>query len=297
MRVLLLFLGFVAYGQVWFPGGADSVVSFVAGSGQNIGQDSTYFPANVLGLPAANASATSPASSPDDICSLGLGGEIVLTFKDKILLDGPGYDFTVFENAFYINGDTNNVFGEPAVVSVSKDGINFIDFPIDTLTLDGCAGMIPTKDPLHPFDPSVSGGTPYDLSVLGIDSIKYIKIKDFTYYVLNNPSHPYYSPILSGFDLDAVVGIHLVKSTVSSVERKDLHISWTVYSGNLLLKNIPEGDYIIEVFDILGNLVISEKSQNRNKIEVNISHLPSGVYVVKLYSTKNDFWEIIKFSL
>ncbi|MBK9246900.1 MAG: hypothetical protein IPM69_02000 [Ignavibacteria bacterium] len=68
--------------------GADEVFSFIPGTGQNSGQSSEYFPKNVLGLPDISARYEIPATSPESICSLGLGGEITLSFREKILVDG-----------------------------------------------------------------------------------------------------------------------------------------------------------------------------------------------------------------
>ena len=35
-----------------------------------------------------------------DVVSLGFSGEIVLCFEPNAIVDGPGADFIVFENAF-----------------------------------------------------------------------------------------------------------------------------------------------------------------------------------------------------
>ena len=57
-----------------------------------------------------------------DICCLGRGGAITLTF-DKRISNGDGWDFAVFENSF------SDGFLELAYVEVSADGINFLGFP------------------------------------------------------------------------------------------------------------------------------------------------------------------------
>ena len=46
------------------------------------------------------------------------------------------------------------------------------------------------------------------MATIGIDSVRYIKIKDITEQILNNPDHSNYDPTLSGFDLDAVAIIN-----------------------------------------------------------------------------------------
>jgi hypothetical protein len=58
------------------------------------------------------------------------GGSITLEFTDNLILDGPGIDFTIFENAFRLAG-TDRFFVEPATVEVSQDGKQFYRFPFD----------------------------------------------------------------------------------------------------------------------------------------------------------------------
>ncbi len=187
---------------------ADTVVMFRPGSGPGIGREAAYFPNNVLGLPDSNARPTVPSVDPVQILSLGLGGEIVLGFNAPIV-DGPGPDFTVFENAFFYNlGGKQRTFAEPAAVAVSRDGVSFTQFPFDSVTLVGCAGITPTDGRANPFDPTISGGDQFDLSTVGLDSVRYIRLRDLTGIVLNNSAHPFWDPTLTSFDLDAVVALH-----------------------------------------------------------------------------------------
>lgn len=74
-----------------------------------------------------NTDPSSPNYDPDasslyHIVSLGDGGSITMTF-DRVITNGDGFDFAVFENA------VNAGFLELAYVSVSTDGINFATFP------------------------------------------------------------------------------------------------------------------------------------------------------------------------
>lgn len=195
--------------QNYYSDGIDTVYSHKWGSGQNFGQQPEYFPANVYGLPDPSAREDEPATSPYQICSIGLNGEIIIGFRNAVLLDLEGDDFTIFENSFRYAG--GKIFAEPAVISVSKDGIAFVPFPFDSLTLKGCAGITPTSGNQNPFDPEVSGGNSFDLSDIHIDSVRYIKIKDISHIILDNPNHPFYDPTVSGFDLDAVIGLHLCR--------------------------------------------------------------------------------------
>ncbi len=174
------------------------------------------------------------------------GGTIILRFTDNIVIDGPGPDFTVFENVFYINGDETRRFMEPAVVAVSQDGDIWREFPFDyrpsyTSTGEinfsnpysynsgrdgwsGFAGINPTfsnNGYPDPTDPAVSGGDSYDLSKLPGRPwtwIQYVKITSTGDRWLRGTSgtlvrHTAETGALSGvgssgFDLDAVCAIN-----------------------------------------------------------------------------------------
>lgn len=238
----------------------DTVYFFNPGLGQNTGQSSEYFPLNIFGPPSSKASSTIPESSPTEILSLGLDGEIIVGFKNSYLIDGIGVDFIIFENAF-INPIKNKVFAEPAVVSVSEDGVNFVEFPFDSLTLDGCAGKTPTNGSANPFKIEVSGGDGFDLEKVGLKKAKYIKIKDISKIIKDNPNHPFYDPTISGFDLDAVAGIYVVPEQTgiqiqNKLNKKYLNICVYNYLGQKIdnfsdisvgeLKNkLDKGFYIL----------------------------------------------------
>jgi hypothetical protein len=145
---------------------------------------------------------------PREICSIGLDGEIVMGLKAHVIVDAPGADFIVFENAF--RGPTGRPYAEPARVSVSRDGSTWVDFPFDSTTLAGCAGLTPTTG-ADPWDPAVSGGDAFDLSTIDVDSVRWIKLTDVTRIVLDNNQHPFYDPTLSGFDLDVINVPHAVR--------------------------------------------------------------------------------------
>ncbi len=242
------------------PGGADAVASFTPGSGQNSGQGPEFFPANVLGLPDTSARPWLAAVAPEQICSLGLGGEIVLRF-DSPILDGTGPDFTVFENAFhYTIGGVEHTYAEPGEVAVSRNGVDFTAFPFDTLSLRGCAGVTPVNGDQDPTDPSVSGGDSFDLAELGIDSIRFVRIRDVTAMVKDNPEHPYWDPTLSGFDLDAVVATRHVAQP-ARVETWENSATVALLGANPFSNSTALGVRLdrgafgrVELFDGLGRL-------------------------------------------
>lgn len=199
-------------------GSIDTVFSFVPGTGQKNGQEAPYFPANIFGVPDTTAREDVPAVSPYQICSLGLDGVLIVGFKNAVLRDGAGADFTVFENAFRY-GAGKKLYAEPAKVAVSRDGQTFVEFPFDSLSLRGCAGVQPTIGTADPFSPQVSGGDSFDLATIGMDSVRYIKITDISAMVKNNPAHPYWDPTITGFDLDAIVALHLETTRLNTAEK------------------------------------------------------------------------------
>ena len=177
----------VAQGNMTDIIAADSVVTVVIGEKGGRGED--LLPDNVLGLPDSTARVEVPATDPAEVLSLGLGGEIVLHFSAHVVVDGEGDDLVVFENVFtYRLGNAERIYAEPAEVAVSRDGIDWRVFPIDHPTLDGAAGVTPTDGRFLPTDER-SGGDRFDLADLGIDSIRYVRIRDVSSIVLEDINH------------------------------------------------------------------------------------------------------------
>ena len=206
LTVILLMTVGAAIAQAQLRPWPDAVVFYHQGPDASPGFDSTnpYFPGNVLGPPDSTATGLAPASSPQEIQSLGTGGVIILRYIDRVIVDGPGVDFTVFENPFFVGGDSNNVYREAGIVSVSRDGVNFTEFPFQGAPLwHNLAGCTPTLGG-NPLDPRVSGGDRFDLAEVGLDSVHYVKIVDAAGRVADNgPS----------FDLDAIAALHLAGVT------------------------------------------------------------------------------------
>lgn len=155
--------------------------------------------------------------------SLGDGGMATLTF-DRLIVDGPGADFAIFENSF---GDT---FLELAFVEVSSDGINFSRFP--SVSLSQTSTQIGPWDEIDPTNiHNLAGkyrqgfGTPFDLSELtynplvDINAIRFVRIIDVVGTIDpafathdsqgNIINDPFPTPFNSGgFDLDGVAVIN-----------------------------------------------------------------------------------------
>ncbi|MEZ4265385.1 MAG: cell surface protein [Myxococcota bacterium] len=178
---------------------ATEVVTFSPGPGAGYGQ--SKLPGVVLGAPVVLSSAQ---GSPD-VLSLGQGGEIVLGFGGRAIADGPGPDFVVFENAFFIGGDPTLVFAEAGEVSVSEDGATWHTFPCaqdGDLAGAGCAGWTPARPfdtAALPLDPAVTGADAFDLADVGLGIARFVRVRDLS----EGGEAP-----SAGFDLDAVGVVH-----------------------------------------------------------------------------------------
>jgi hypothetical protein len=177
------------------PSYVSAVSSYQAGDGG--GYNADLLPGIVEGPPHGGGD----TAGSTDVVSLGSGGSIVLAF-DADLIDGPGPDLVVFENAFYALGDPNHPFAEPAVVGVSLDGDTFTEWPCDLAPpYHGCAGVAPVyydpdRNSLDPLDPS-AGGDRFDLADIGVSRARFVRIRDAGQCCAGTMG-------TTGFDLDAV---------------------------------------------------------------------------------------------
>ncbi len=216
---------------------ADEVVSFdVAFSPPESGLRVAELPGIVLGPPGDSFPVTGSTST----VSLGHAGWILVAFTDNRILDGPGPDFIVFENAFFkttVPADPSQeyrVFAEPVSVAVSEDGVSFVEFPYDPGALSavgpaqdgtpssalpslrGLAGLTPTFtgnwtvpddpdewDPGGPGGVSGAGGDAFDLADVGLASARYVLITD-----LDTPAG--FAGAGEGADLDSIIALNSV---------------------------------------------------------------------------------------
>ncbi len=171
---LSVFASAKAHAQVRF---ATSVVNFIQGSGSGV-----FVPTNALGGPRG----AGLSNGSLDVCTLGVGGSLTLGF-DVVITNGPGADFSVFENGFVFSGAT---FSEVAYVEVSSNGTDFARFPVRYAgpptgvpgftapwgTYSGVTGHVPVlanvmTNAIDPFDPVVAGGEAFDLAELAADAL------------------------------------------------------------------------------------------------------------------------------
>ena len=178
------------------PHFATRVVSACIGPDGGFGVDD--YPGNVLGPPkGAGAGAGST-----DVLGLGEGGSIVLAFDGGGIVDGPGPDFIVFENPFFVGGDPNDVYANPGTVAVSEDGEAWTSFPCTATAYPwgSCAGWHPvyanaSDNSIDPLDPATAGGDAFDLADIGVAHARFVRITD--------------RPDLPGdFDLDAIAVVN-----------------------------------------------------------------------------------------
>jgi hypothetical protein len=207
---------------------ADHLVGYHIGTGGGFGED--RLPDVVLGPPRGAGA----FQGSMDVLSLGLGGWVVLEFTDDVIVDAPGPDFTVFENAFLQDGVTTGPpFAEPGIVSVSADGVHFFAFPCrlgEDPYYPGCAGVYPVfanagdpdaPSPLVPsttpiedlvgvpggaafVPPAGSGGDSFDLAAVGLHAARFVRIDA-------SQLRPGFAG-LAGFDLDAIAAVHAVET-------------------------------------------------------------------------------------
>ncbi len=250
----------------------DTVLAFSPGTKQTSGQGPSFFPKNIFGVPDSRADTIVPVTDPRQVCSIGYGGTITVGFSKHFVVDGPGADFTIFENAFRYS--SNRVYAEPAMVEVSTDGVIYSQFPYDAATLRGCAGVTPVFGEADPFDPFKSGGDAFDLATIGVDSIRFIRITDITAIVLENPQHAFYDPTLTGFDLDAVCARHAIRAPLRS--------GIAVIAGTHSVRvDVSHSESILRVYQINGAL-IEERTVRTGSFDIELDHMPLGPIILSL---------------
>ncbi len=159
------------------------------GPGQDHGRD--QMPDVVMGAPHG----AGETQGSLHVVSLGNGGVIGVAFDGNAIVDGPGVDFVVFENAFAVG---TGVFAELATVSVSDDGETWHTFPCTAVDAPygSCAGHTPVhlESDATSVDPDSAGGDGFDLADLGVSRARFVRIED-------RPDLDGFSGV---FDLDAV---------------------------------------------------------------------------------------------
>lgn len=227
------------------------------------------------------------------VFSLGDSGSITFYFANPIV-NKPGFDFAVFENAF------NDSFLELAHVEISADGVSFYRIPSESLTQTkvqtGAFGATQATQ-IH----NLAGkyrmpyGTPFDISDLDTNQeffpneFYWIRLRDVVGSInprygtrdskgriINDPWPTRFAS--SGFDVDAIGIIHqLDKTNGLQVHRSSEQLYWYIKNDriNIYSKTALNGYTIINAF---GQIVISS-SPKKNENEIVLPKLKSGNYV------------------
>jgi hypothetical protein len=241
--------------------------------------------------------ALGPAGS-NSIVSLGDGGTATCTFNYPVV-NGPGYDFAVFENSF----DDN--FLELAFVEVSSNGTDFYRFASTSLTQDTLQ--------VGPFDTimdptllnNLAGkyrmfyGTPFDLSELDtvpgldINNITHIRVRDVigcidqvyaTTDANGNKINEHWPTefITGGFDLDAIGVIYntVYNGLAELNQLQDVTVYPNPANDRLFINAIADK---IEIYSVVGHLYYSSSNAAST---LDISCFETGVYYLRIEKNK-----------
>ena len=262
----------VSVGTPW----ADTLVSYDAGQGGSPGYDE---PLATLGPPercTGEGTSTplvvspySPAWTPSEVVSIGLGGSLTLSFAEPIQDDPSnlwGIDLIVFGNAglidmAYPTGVCGGLFGgDGGLIELSLDGVNWTTVPatdadglwptmgwIDAGPYDAAEGTQPT-DPTIPMNPSLTLG-----DITGI-----------TYEELI--SHYDRSAGGTGIDIGALgmSSVQFVRITVPTDAFLAIEVDAIVDAGS---NTDPSGDSVVGVDDLL--IVIAGWDDSHHSGDVN----------------------------
>lgn len=254
---------------------------------------------SALGLATVGDDSMCLGQANGQAVSLGDGGFAVIEFNPPIV-NGPGFDFAVFENGFHIRSQGDSDFLELAFVEVSNDGENWFRFPsfsdhdtsIQLNTFDGSrASKVHNLAGKYVF----GYGTPFDLedlkdsTDLDLMAIRFVKVIDVigslndSFATFDSRGHkindPFPTPFpQGGFDLDAIGVIYNQDKPNGLISMRDEFKPYPnpIQSGNQLILNEEGTDYNFKVYSIRGQEVLSGKN---SKVTI---QLPAGLYYVEM---------------
>jgi hypothetical protein len=258
-----------------------------------------------------SAAALGPATQ-NGVVSLGDGGVAILTFASPII-DGPGFDFAVFENGFN-TGPPGFAFLELGFVEVSSDGQRYVRFPAisnvqDTFQL-GLLGMDGSLLNNLAGKYIYGYGTPFDLNELidspGLDvnNITHVRIidvvgsidpvygtRDSRGHIINDPYPTDYASC--GFDLDAVGVIHQPGTNgISQLGSNSIaQVYPNPFSDFIQINTIQSGPYKLQLTDISGRIILEETFEQATRLRLDA--LPQGVYNIRITNSQSIFSKLI----
>ena len=246
---------------------------------------------------ASHGNPSDALGAPDGVAvvSLGDSGIAVIQFAHPIM-DGPGYDFAIFENGFADH------YIELAFVEISSDGQQYFRFPaicnVDS-SQQNDSFQFSDLTKVHNFAGKYRAlyGTPFDISdvpdhlFLNKNHITHIRLvdvvgsinpafgsRDMEGKIINN-SYPSPFP-QSGFDLDAVGVIHFAPGYALEENGKS---TFNLYPNpfNDYLHIESENPYsTYEIWDISGRKLKSGILLQKTNL-LDLSDLKSGIYLFK----------------
>lgn len=244
---------------------------------------------------ASYGSSSDALGSPDNmVVSLGDQGTALFTFEYP-LVNGPGWDFAVFENAL------TDTFLELAFVEVSSNGTNFFRFPSVSLTqTDIQTGSFGETDPtkIHNLAGKYRSmyGVPFNLddipddTLLNKNAIIYVKIIDVGGSVNpffasfdnlgNKINDPFPTPFnSSGFDLDAIGVINDTQTNLLDFVKAECRIFPNPTSDILCLQTEDGGPKNIIIYNAQGQSICFA---NLTENCIDVSMLAAGIYSVMI---------------
>lgn len=221
--------------------------------------------------------------APDQgVISIGDGGKITLYFENPIA-DRVGFDFAIFENGFKVGDE---YFLELAFVEVSVDGVAWFRFPTESLTdtsfqVAGFETLLPTQLSGFAGKHQAGFGTPFDLEVVGMDSIHFVRCVDVVGKVdrtlgstdskgrvINDP-YPTLG-VSGGFDFDAIATLDMslsVEQPLISGRTSAIQVAkgYSINTANSSVYSM-EGQLLSEggtyYFQRSGQYIVLEKKYN-----------------------------------
>jgi hypothetical protein len=300
-------------GTTAIPGDSSAFVAWASGCTVYRGLRCIEVPDSGYATDGDSSSALGPAGQNGTV-SLGDSGIAILTFPSPIV-NGPGFDFAVFENGFDVGPPADGLaFLELGFVEVSSDGVRYVRFPC----IDNVQDSSQISNAI-PMDGSrlnnLAGkyvwdyGTPFDLNELidspGLDvnNILFVKVidvigsintaigtHDSRGYIVNDPYPTNFAS--SGFDLDAV-GVINQKGVagIDHVATTNVEVYPNPITDVLQIRTYQSGPSIVQITDMNGRLIIS-KAFNCGT-ELWLDCLPTGVYNAKITNQLSAFSKLI----
>ncbi|WP_294678705.1 T9SS type A sorting domain-containing protein [uncultured Fluviicola sp.] len=236
--------------------------------------------------------ALGPATgSVTDVLSLGDSGVATLSF-DQFIMDGPGYDFAVFENGFMDD------YIEMAHVEVSSDGVHFFRFPSTTEVPTTVQASNATYTDCRMIN-NLAGkyrlgyGTPFDLSDLPNDpnlnksAVTLVRIIDVIGAVSGHVTtdqfgttinDPYPTAFESGgFDLEA---IGIINGTLGLPDLDVLNVQAFPNPATGHVQITLNGEAELTLYSTDGRLILSKKHLDSSFISV--EELSPGMYYLQV---------------